>query len=110
MSSSMTTWPDGGDLADWISSPKSAALRAKFDGLVAAATGEIRGLCDPSLLPDNAGICPAEVRTAILVEAAWLSTLPDNANGMVSFGDFATVTRNPKVDRLLIRYRMSPSP
>ena len=112
MASSMTTWPTGTDLGDWISSPVSDDSVAKFDAIVAAATGVARGYCDSSLLPDNPALCPSEVHTAILIEAARINTRPDNASGVISFGDFASSVQrmDPDVQRLLIRYRVSPSP
>lgn len=108
----MTTWPDGEDLGDWIGASVSPSSTARFDSIVAAATGLIRGYCDPALLPDNAGICPAEIRTAILIEAARIHTRTQNVTGVISFGEYALrVNRfDPDVERLLVRYRVSPSP
>lgn len=112
MPSSLTTWPTGDDLADWIDSPVSSTSTARFDSIVAAATDVVRGHCDPDKLPDNVAQCPESVRTAILIEAARIHTRTQNATGVISFGEFAVrVNRfDPDVERLLINYRVSPSP
>lgn len=115
----MARWPEGFDLADWISvGPVSDERKALYDAIVEAVTDVVWGDLDPAKMPDQTDQtapeerCPSSVHLAVLILAARVDTRRQSTNGVIASGElFARVgADDPDYRRLIKRYAVSAEP
>lgn len=113
----MANWPNGADLAEWISvGPISPAREALYDTIVEAVIDVVWGDLDPAKMPDQTLAldqrCPSSVNLAVLILAARVDTRRQSTNGVIATGElFARVSADdPDYRRLIRRYAVSAEP